>query len=412
MGQDLGAVDTPPHHGVVGDLVDLVPGQLGGHKVVDAALLHDLGQGAGVAEHVRQPQDAVVHAELVLEKPLAVDELAHQGLAGGQVAVGFQPHAALGLPASLLDPLLDPLIEGGIALLQEVVQHRLAGHKPVAGELLHELEYGGKAPGHLLTGLGHGPPPGNIDVGMTDAGGDDIVPAAQLLVEILRNVGLSRPEGGVEALGIGLPQIQEIDGLIEGCLNGQPLLTVLLHPGERPEGDLDIPVQPVDLLVLLIEFHQELKLRVESAGVRLDIQLKLFPGRRLGEELHLPVVHVQPLRLPAVDEEEELGILAIVPLLNLSADLQPDGLARQVLGNGQAAPEPVMLIGTVPVHRLPVEGLPGVSLHLRLGGVEEKALLVLPVRDGPDIANAEFVEVVADDLDPFVNEIHNFVAPK
>ena len=151
---------------------------------------------------------------------------------------------------------------------------------------------------------------------------------------------------------------------------------------------------------------------MESAGVRLDVQLKLFPGRRLGEELHLPVVHVQPLRLPAVDEEEELGILAVVPLLNLSADLQPDGLARQVLGNGQAAPEPVMLIGTVPVHRLPVEGLPGVSLHLRLGGVEEKALLVLPVRDGPDIANAEFVEVVADDLDPFVNEIHNFVAPK
>ena len=247
---------------------------------------------------------------------------------------------------------------------------------------------------------------------MTDAGGDDIVPAAQLLVEILRNVGLSRPEGGVEALGIGLPQIQEIDGLIEGRLNGQPLLAVLLHPGECPEGDLDIPVQPVDLLVLLIEFHQELKLRVESAGVRLDVQLKLFPGRRLGEELHLPVVHVQPLRLPAVDEEEELGILAVVPLLNLSADLQPDGLARQVLGNGQAAPEPVMLIGTVPVHRLPVEGLPGVSFHLRLGGVEEKALLVLPVRDGPDIANAEFVEVVADDLDPFVNEIHNFVAPK
>ena len=29
-----------------------------------------------------------------------------------------------------------------------------------------------------------------------------------------------------------------------------------------------------------------------------------------------------------------------------------------------------------------------------------------------NIANAEFVEVVADDLDPFVNEIHNFVAPK
>ena len=412
MGEDLGAVDAPPDDGVVGHLVDLVPGQLGGHEVVDAALLHDLGQGAGVAEHVRQPQDAVVHAELLLEEPLAVDELAHQGLAGGQVAVGFQPHAALRLPAALLDALLDALIEGGIALLQEVVQHRLAGHEAVAGELLHELEHRGEAPGHLLPGLGHGPPPGHVDVGVADAGGDDIVPAAQLLVEVLGDIGLGLPQGGVEALGIGLPQIQEVDGLVKGRLDGQALLTVLLHPGEGAEGDLDVPVQAVDLLVLLVEVHQEAELGVEGAGIGLDVQLELLAAGGAGEQLHLPVVHVDALGLAAIDEEEELGVLRVVPLLDLGADLQPDGLARQVLGNGQGAPEPVVLIGAVPVHGIPVEGFPGAALYLRLGGIEEEALLVLPVRNGLDATDAQLVEVVADDLDPFVNEIHNFVAPK
>ena len=243
-------------------------------------------------------------------------------------------------------------------------------------------------------------------MGVSDAGGHNAVPAAHLLVKIFRDIRLGLPEGGVKALGVGLPQIQKINGVVQNGLNRQPVLIILLHPGESLEGDLDIPVEPVNLLVLLIEVHQELELGVERSGVRLDVHLERLPGGGLGKQLHLPVVHVHALSGLIVEEKEELGILPIVPLLDLGADLHPDRPARQLLGNGYLSPEPIVLVRTVPVHGLAVEGLPRAPLALRLGGVEEKSLLVLPVRNGLDIANTQLVEVVADHLDPLVNEIH------
>ena len=83
MGQNLRTVDAAPAEGVVGYLVKLVPCQLGGHEVFDAAFLHDLGQRAGIAEHVRQPEDTVLHAELFPEEALAVKKLPHQTFAAG-----------------------------------------------------------------------------------------------------------------------------------------------------------------------------------------------------------------------------------------------------------------------------------------------------------------------------------------
>ena len=98
MSENLRAVDALPQEGVVGELVDVVPAQLGGHEIVHAALFADLWQGRRVAEHVGEPQDPAVHAELLPEKALAVEELPNQGFAGGKVAVGLYPHAAFGLP--------------------------------------------------------------------------------------------------------------------------------------------------------------------------------------------------------------------------------------------------------------------------------------------------------------------------
>ena len=60
--------------------------------------------------------------------------------------------------------------------------------------------------------------------------------------------------------------------------------------------------------------------------------------------------------MPAVGEDlcgeaaacvwEELGILPIVPLLDLGAHFHPDGPARQLLGNGHLPPEPIVLVRT------------------------------------------------------------------
>ena len=79
--QHLRAVNPSPPHCVIGNLVKLVPRKLGGHKIVDSAFFHNLRQRTGIPKHVRQPQNAVVHAKLFLEKALAVHKLTHKGLA-------------------------------------------------------------------------------------------------------------------------------------------------------------------------------------------------------------------------------------------------------------------------------------------------------------------------------------------
>ena len=81
VGEDFRSVDTPPHHSVIGYLVELIPGQLCGHKIVNAALLHNLGKSACVSKHVGQPQNAVVHAEFFFEEPFSVHKLPYQRLA-------------------------------------------------------------------------------------------------------------------------------------------------------------------------------------------------------------------------------------------------------------------------------------------------------------------------------------------
>ena len=134
-------------------------------------------------------------------------------------AVGLQPHAALGLPAALGDPGLDLLIELGVALFQEVVQHGLAGHELVAGELLHELQHGGEGADDLLAGLGHGPPPGHVDVGVADAGGDDVLVACHLGVELLGQIRLGLGQSFIELGGVGQAHVEEVDGIVQHKTN-------------------------------------------------------------------------------------------------------------------------------------------------------------------------------------------------
>ena len=100
---------------VVRRRVEAVPGQLLGQEAVDAGAAHDLRQLAVVAEHVGVPELAAAAAELALEEALAVQELAHERLARGQVAVGLDPGAADRHPLAGLDVAADPLVEVGVA---------------------------------------------------------------------------------------------------------------------------------------------------------------------------------------------------------------------------------------------------------------------------------------------------------
>ena len=167
---------------------------------------------------------------------------------------------------------------------------------------------------------------------------------------------------------------------------------------------------------------------MQGAGVGLDVDVHGLAAHGAAAQQHLAVVHVGALDDLLVDEDQELGVLAVVPLLDLGADFQPDGLSVHVLGDGDAAAEPIVAagdavevrvlalelafklvgagIGGVPVHMLAVKGRP-----VRLGGVgllgaEELAGLILPVGQRAAVPEPEHLELVADNLDALIDKVH------
>ena len=133
----------------MGEDVVLVPGQLLGEEPPDAAPPHDLGQGGRVAEDVGQPDVLGLDPELAQIEPLAVEDLADQRLPRGDVAVGFDPHAAGRLQTAFGDPHLHPLPEVGVVVTHPGQVLGLGDHEPVLGIAVHELEHGAEGAGAL-----------------------------------------------------------------------------------------------------------------------------------------------------------------------------------------------------------------------------------------------------------------------
>ena len=172
------AVDPDPAEGVVLGRVEPVPRELLREEAVDAGAAHDLRQLAVVAEHVGVPEHARAAAELALEEALAVHELAHERLAGGQVAVGLDPRPADREPLPGGDALADPRPEPGRAVADPRVLLGLRAGEAVVGVALHEAQLGGERPHALAEGLLQRPQPRRVDVGVAD-GGDLVRPASR-----------------------------------------------------------------------------------------------------------------------------------------------------------------------------------------------------------------------------------------
>ena len=194
MGQDFCSVNAPPQESIVGHLIELVPGQLGGHKILNPADLHDLRQCAGIAEYVRKPEDPIIHAEFFPKESLAVKELADQAFTARQIGIRLDPHAALGLPASFLHFFPDSFHQFRMPFLHELVQLGLAGHEAVIRILVHQLQHRRKGPAGLFPGLGYSPPPGHIDMRVPYAGGDHLVLSRQLLIQMLPDIASCFPK--------------------------------------------------------------------------------------------------------------------------------------------------------------------------------------------------------------------------
>ena len=130
VGEHLRAVDPLPRERVVRRRVEPVPRELLGEEAADPGAAHDLRELAVVAEHVRVPELAAAAAELALEEPLAVQELADERLARRQVAVRLDPRAADGHPPAGLGVPEDALVEVGAPRADPVVLLGLRAGEP------------------------------------------------------------------------------------------------------------------------------------------------------------------------------------------------------------------------------------------------------------------------------------------
>ena len=140
------------------------------------------------------------------------------------------------------------------------------------------------------------------------------------------------------------------------------------------------------------------------------------------------MVHVRALADLPVDENQELGILAVVPFLDLGADFHPHVVPGEGFRDGDLPAEPVVgaqdalevrnlaLEGTleflgahivgVPAHGVGVELLPGGVRRVGLLRPEELAGLILPVGQLHRVPEPQKLQLVGDYLNSLVDKVH------
>ena len=184
----------------------------------------------------------------------------------------------------------------------------------------------------------------------------------------------------------------------------------------------------MDFLVQLEQLRNEVKLPVQRTGIGLDVQGEGLAAPGLFQQTDLPVVHIRALGHLSVHKDQELGVLTVVPLLDLGLDLHPDGFAGKVFRHGQIAAEPVVaaldavevthialeftlkliasVIFRIPAHGGAVKRLPGGLIRVRFLRAEEKAGLILPLGNGSVFPDPQQLQLVADNLNSLVDKIH------
>ena len=405
--QNAASVNAFPHHGVIGNLVELVPGKLCRHEVINAALFHNLGQRTGITEYVRQPQHTVFHAELLTEEAFAVQELTHQALTSRQVAVGLEPHAAFRLPARLFDTLFELLIQLRIALVQEGIQHRLAGHKAVFGILLHHLQHSGEAAGGFLAGLRNRPPPSHVNVGVADAAGNHIVKAGHFAVDGLIQQVACLLYALIECLTGYAAHIQQVDRVVHGGAKVNVRFGLFVHAVQCPQGNLQVIVQVFHQLGTLLHVCHQAELGMQDAAVCLQVNHKALACLCAVNKGQLAVVHICALTHHTIDENEELRVLRIVPLFNLGAQIQPKLFSVVFFRHGELSAEPVVTVFAVPVVARGVKRLPRrLGVGICLGRSEVKCLFHLPAVQREGLHNNLFFELRSNDFDTFFCKNH------
>ncbi|MNW64234.1 hypothetical protein D3C74_425010 [compost metagenome] len=110
MCQNLRTVNASPVHRIVWNLVGIIPGNFGRHKIIDPALAHNLRHRCAITEYIRQPEHTVLYAEFFLEETFAIDNLTDHRFTRDQVTICFQPHRTFCFPAAFGHFFFDFLI--------------------------------------------------------------------------------------------------------------------------------------------------------------------------------------------------------------------------------------------------------------------------------------------------------------
>ncbi len=237
---------------------------------------------------------------------------------------------------------------------------------------------------------------------MADAGGDHVLVSRHVGVQGLVNIIRGLLQSGIELRGIGGSQIDEVHRLVQDSLNVLSGLVVLIHSGKRRKRNLQIIVDLGDQRIHLAHIDEKHELIVQGSRVGLKLYGKLLTCHGALPQQRLLVVHVHSLNGAAVDEQQKLGILGVVPLVDLGSDPHPHPLACKLLGHLVHRLEPIMAVGAVPVHGLAVKVLPLPVIGLRILRMNEIPLLVLPIRHRKLLFPLKLFQLVTDHIDPFV----------
>ena len=406
VGQDFGAVNAAPLEGVVRHFVELVPCQLCGHEIINAALCHDLRQRARIAEHVRQPENAVVHTELFLEETLAVQELTHQAFAAGQVAVRLNPHTAFGFPASLRHALFDLLIQLGVALLQEVIQLRLAGHKLVVGVFVHQFQHSCKTAAHFFPGLCNSPPPCHVNVRVANAACNDFLMTGKVGIKCFCQIPAGSSNALIETLVIRCAQVDQIDSLVQHVFQIAAGFAVLFQPGKSLQRHNHIVVKTLNFGVDFPQVYNQVEFGMQDSGVGLQFQTVLLTALGAAVQQDVAVVHIHALCHLAVHKQQELRVFGIVPLINLGADVHPQRFSVHFLRHSHIRAEPVMLVRSVPMHGAAVKGFKRCRVCIGIFRAQEVARLYEPVARFKLLFYRKLFQLIADTCDALVKKIN------
>ena len=166
--QHLCAIHTLPPKAGIRKYGCIAPRDLGGQKIIYAAALHNLRNGKGITEGVRQPEAVGGISEIFLCKLLSPYELTDHGFTAGEIAVALYPHTAVGFITSLFHSLLNTCKQLRIQSANDIAMISGGLYKTVLRVFLHQIQLVCIGAGALLVSLGQRPKPGGIHMAVTD----------------------------------------------------------------------------------------------------------------------------------------------------------------------------------------------------------------------------------------------------